>query len=147
MSSERIIRRYSAYFPGWAQAFGTHDKGGDEQRNLRWLFGEDQVGLILTHEVKRFLYPRFLGDRASHAPTLELTDGLLRIESAEIRFDESHGRPVEALLELVQGPGELHLYQTYHLIYPSGTRIITLSRRAPLPILYREISQVSLQLS
>lgn len=146
MTTERIIRRFSAYFRGWAQAFGTHEKGLEEERNLRWLFGENQVGLILTPEVKRFLYPRFLGSRSGGAPSLELSDGLLRIDSTEVRYDDSHRRSVEALIDLVRGPGDLYLFQTYHLIYPSGTRILTLSRRAPMTILYREMSPVPLRL-
>lgn len=147
MTSERTIRRYAAYIEGWAQAFGSHEKGADEKRGLRWLFGEDQVGLILTPEIKRFLSPRFLGDDTSHVPALELTDGLLRIDSTDLRYDDSHGRPVEAIMAMLHGPEDLHLYQTYHLIYPSGTRIITLSHRAPLPILYKEISPLAAALS
>lgn len=146
MTSERTIRRYAAYIEGWAQAFGSHEKGMNEKQALRWLFGEGQVGLILTPEVKRILTPRFLGDDVSLAPALELTDGLLRIDSTDLRYDDSHRRPVEAIMEMLLSPEDLHLYQTYHLIYPSGTRIITLSRRAPLPILYKEISPLQVQL-
>ena len=40
----------------------------------------------------------------------------------------------------------MHLYQTYHLIYPSGTRILTLSARAPLGILYRELPPLKLRI-
>ena len=146
MRSERTIRRYSAYIEGWAQAFGSHKKGGDEKQSLRWLFGEEQIGLILTAKVKRALGARFLGDDASHAPALELADGLLRIDATELRYDDSDDLPIEAIMALLRAPEDLHLYQTYHLIYPSGTRIITLSRRAPLTILYREISPARLQL-
>jgi hypothetical protein len=49
-------------------------------------------------------------------------------------------------MELVASEGDLHLSQTYHLIYPSGTRILTLSRKAPLPLVYREIAPLLLQL-
>lgn len=146
MTRERTVRRYAAYIEGWAQAFGSHEKAIDEQRDLRWLFGEEQVGLILTPEVKRFLSPQCLGDDTSRVPTLELSDGLLRIDSMELHYEASLGRPVETMREMLLGPDELYLYQTYHLIYPSGTRIATLSRRAPLPILYKEIAPLRLQM-
>jgi hypothetical protein len=39
------------------------------------------------------------------------------------------------------------MYLTYHLIYPPGTRIITLSRKAPLPLLYKEMAPLPLIVS
>jgi hypothetical protein len=34
----------------------------------------------------------------------------------------------------------VHMFLSYHLIYPPGTRIITVSRRSPLPLLYKEMA-------
>jgi len=145
MPSERNIHRYSAYFRGWATAFGSHDKGGDEAHGLQWLFGEGQIGLVLTPEVKRFLYPRFLGGRGEDTPELELGRGSLRINETVLGFGDENRRAYDVTIGLLSGGGELHLYQTYHLFYPSGTRILTLSCHPPLPLIYREIPQVTVR--
>jgi hypothetical protein len=140
MPSERNIRRYTAFFRGWATAFGAHEKEADEERGLIWLFGDGQVGLILTPAVKRFLYPLFLGRSRDDAPLVRLDSELLRINDVEIPFGEKDKRAFDSMQELMRASGDLHLYQTYHLVYPGGTRILTLSRRSPLPLVYREIA-------
>ena len=145
MASERKIRRYAAYFHGWATAFGNHDKHFDKGRDLLWLLGEDQIGLILTPGVKAFLGPLFLKNREAGPPDVELGPGILRIAVATVRF-EGNGRPeLDALMSLLQSAGDLHLLQTYHLVYPSGTRILTLSRQSPLMLIYREIEPLTLR--
>ena len=55
-------------------------------------------------------------------------------------------RVVAFAAEILADPRDLHLYQTYHLIYPSGTRILTLSRRAPLALIYRELTPLRLDI-
>ena len=147
MASERKIRRYSAYFHGWATAFGNHDKHLDEKRDLLWLLGQDQVGLVLTPSVKSLLSPFFLDDPEKHPPQVELGPGYLHIADLEISFGEEVRRELDALMGLLEGGGHLHLLQTYHLVYPSGTRILTLTRQAPLPLVYREIEPLSLRLT
>jgi hypothetical protein len=146
MASERSVRRYSAYFRGWATTFGSHDKADDRERGLVWLFGDQQLGLILTPRVKRFLYPLFLGRCRPEAPDVELRDGLLRIQAAKLPFDERDRRAFQAVMDLAGGGGDLHLFQTYHLVYPTGTRILTLSRRQPLALVYREIPPLRVRL-
>lgn len=146
MSSKRKVRRYSAFFRGWATAFGSHEKDANEERGLIWLFGEEQVGLILTPDVKRFLYPLFLGRSRDDVPSVKLGSGLLRIEDVDLACGEGDRRAFEAMMALIQAEGDVHLLQTYHLVYPSGTRILTLSRRAPLPIVYREIVPLVVEL-
>jgi hypothetical protein len=145
MPSERTIHRYSAYFRGWATAFGSHDKGSDEEHGLQWLYGEGQIGLVLTPEVKRFLYPRFLGSRGEDTPELELGRGSLRINDAVVGFGDENRRAYDVTIGLLSGGGELHLFQTYHLFYPSGTRILTLSCHPPLPLIYREIPPITVR--
>jgi hypothetical protein len=147
MPSERKIRRYSAYFRGWATAFGAHEKAFDEARGMRWLFAEGQVGLILTPAVKRLLYPLFLGRRGEDAPTAVLGPGILQIADLEIPFGDEDRRAFAEVMKVLRPPGDIHLYQTYHLFYPSGTRILTLSRRAPLLLVYREIAPLSVVLN
>ena len=146
MPSERKIRRYAAYFHRWATAFGNHDKQVDEERDLSWLFGEDQIGLILTPAVEAFLRPLFLTDPGATLPGVDLGPESLRIGDAGIRFREKNQRAVDAVMGLLTSTGDLYLLQTYHLVYPSGTRILTLSRQAPLPLIYREIQPLTLHL-
>lgn len=147
MPTERRVRRYTAYFPGWATAFGAHEKDAEDPRGLIWLYGEGQIGLLLNNELKEFLYPLFLGNSHAEAPTLALSEGWLRIQEVELAIGGGDRRPHAALMALLEGDAELHLSQTYHLVYPSGTRILTLGRKAPLPLVYREIAPLLLQLS
>jgi hypothetical protein len=146
MASERKIRRYAAYFQGWATAFGNHEKLFDEKRDLLWLLGEDQIGLILTPKVKGFLRPLFLGDNDAVPPEVELGPGVIQIADAEVGFGEEDRRVFDAITDLLDESADLHLLQTYHLVYPSGTRILTLSQRVPLPLVYREIQPLQLRL-
>ena len=139
MATERKIRRYAAYFHGWATAFGNHEKHFDEGRDLSWLFGKDQIGLILTPGVKAFLEPLFLANHGATPPQVALSPGILQIADAEVRFGEEERREIDAVMGLLKGSGDLHLLQTYHLVYPSGTRILTLTRQSPLALVYREI--------
>lgn len=146
MPTECNVHRYTAYFRGWATAFGSHEKEIDEERALVWLFGEDQVGLILSPTVKRFLYPLLLGKGKSE-PIVSLTEGRLRIQDTEIALADKDQRPYEAVMGLVCQGGDPHLFQSYHLVYPSGTRILTLARKAPLGLIYSEIRPLILKLS
>ena len=146
MPSERKVRRYTAYFRGWATAFGAHEKEPDEEHGLVWLFGEEQVGLILTPALKRFLYPRLLGKDHPQVPIIALESGQLRIEDTKLSFGGGDHRAFDAAVGLMRRAGDLHLYQTYHLVYSSGTRILTLSRRPPLPLVYHEILPLTVEL-
>ena len=146
MPTERKVRRYTAFFPGWATAFGAHDQDASDPRGLVWLHGENQLGLILSPEIKHFLYPLFLGNSHEEAPEVVLGARTLRIEGVDLNLGEGDSRPFTTLMELLASEGDLHLSQTYHLIYPSGIRILTLSRKAPLPLVYREIAPLLLQL-
>lgn len=146
MTQERLIRRYSAYFEGWAQAFGNHRGTLDEQRPLNWLFGEgtDQIGLILTPSL---LMEPFAEVLDTHTPPLSLSLGPEHIGLGEARLpmdslDQEAARLIRWLLE---APSDLHLYQTYHLFYPQGTRILTFSRRAPLTIIYKEMDPIQVR--
>ena len=148
MPTERRVRRYTAFFPGWATAFGMHDKDEEDPRGLIWLYGEGQLGLLLNPELKEFLYPLFLGNSHEEAPFVALSksEGMLRIQEVELAIGDDNPRPFAALMELLGENNDLHLFQSYHLVYPSGTRILTLGRKAPLPLVYREIAPLLLQL-
>lgn len=140
MPNERSIRRYAAYFQGWAQAFGNHRGGVDEKRPLNWLFGEDedQVGLILTPRLRRLLYREVLAHHETET-RLILADDRLGLGKLAVPTSYRDEQAVKTLRWMMDAPGDLHLYQTYHLFYPHGTRILTLGRKPPLPIIYKEI--------
>jgi len=146
MPTERRVRRYTAFFPGWATAFGAHEKDAEDPRGLIWLYGEGQLGLLLNTELKEFLYPLFLGHSHEEAPIVALGNHTLRIQGVELAIGTAYRRPFDALTDLLGHEGDLHLSQTYHLVYPSGTRILTLGCKAPLPLVYREIAPLRLQL-
>jgi hypothetical protein len=142
----RTIRRYSAYFRNWAQAFGNHDKLGDEGARFRWLIGDGQVGLILTPEIRRVLYPRLLGRHGEAPPRVQVGRTRMVLDELTITFGDAHRPAIDAVMDLFATDGELHLSQTYHLIYPGGTRILTLGRHAPMPLIYREIEPLGVDL-
>jgi hypothetical protein len=114
---------------------------------MRWLIGDDQVGLILEPDLKRLLYPLFLYRPGLAAPTVLLRPESIEVGAVQIPLAVAAPTPLPQVLALVTGVPELHLYQTYHLIYPSGTRILTLSARAPLPIVYRELAPIRLRIA
>lgn len=146
MPIDRLIRRYTAFFEGWAQAFGNHRGGFDEARPLNWLLGVDvdQIGLILTPEIKGELFQRVT---AGEVDRIGVTLGPHRFGIGDTTIDvgPSEEEAVRLLRWLLDAPGDLHLYQTYHLFYPAGTRIVTLSRVPPLAIIYRAIDPILVQ--
>jgi hypothetical protein len=146
MRAEHLIRRYTAYFRGWAQAFGEHRKVGDPSGGSRWLVGEGQVGLILEPAYKRLLYPLFLHRPDRSAPEVILRTDALDVGETRVPLAVRPPAPIPEIMSLLGGDQDLHLYQTYHLIYPAGTRILTLSTRAPLGILYRELTPLRLRM-
>ncbi len=136
---EKTIRRYSAYFPRWCQAFGDHqpDAGG-EGRAVEWLIGGDSVGVIVLPEVRYLLLHALLGVRQ---PLLELWPRYLRLNGRDYAEPSVIGHAgYVALLELLREVPEAYMFLTYHLIYPPGTRIITVSSKPPLPLLYKEMA-------
>ena len=148
MPKKRSIRRYTAYFKGWAQAFGNHRGSFDETRTLNWLFGEDddQVGLILTSRLRRILYREMLAHHETET-TLILDQDRVGIGERSIPTNYRDEEAIRALRWLLDARGDLHLYQTYHLFYPPKMRILTLSRKAPLPIIYKEFDPLKVRLA
>ena len=136
---ERAVKRYAAYFRGWCQAFGEHEAEAADDDAISWLVAERQVGIILPRPVTRALYREALrGQRAP--PLLTISSRYLQVGAFHYPFRkplETHIR--DALWDILLTSHDLHLYLTYHFMYPSGTRIITLSRDKPLHIIYKEI--------
>lgn len=136
---ERTIRRYSAYFRGWCQAFGEHEESYDEAHDVNWLHARDQVGLILSERVRRLAYTELLGEK-NVATTLRLSETQVEIGESSYPLERQKDiAGMHALIALLRRDEPSHLYLTYHLLYPQGTRIVTFSKKAPLPIIYKEM--------
>jgi hypothetical protein len=147
MPLERTVRRYTAYLRGWCQAFGEHDTIVPPAEGISCLFGDRQIGFILSRELTRKLYHEVLGGHLS-SPVLEMDAHCLRIGGFCQALPETwEQRGLPLLSQLMQGEKDVHLYLTYHLTYPSGTRIITFSQRKPLPIIYKEITPMEVRLT
>ena len=143
MELKRRVRRYTAYFRGWSQAFGEHDPSFAEDCEVSWLLAPDQVGLILPDEVRKVFYLELLGKKT--------TIKTLRVSQTQVEFGRSsypleERRDIEgvgALMTLLRREEPTHLYLTYHLLYPQGTRIVTFSKKTPLPIIYKEMQPLT----
>ncbi len=143
---EKIVHRYSAHFPRWCQALGDHvpDPGG-EARAVEWLVAVDCVGVIVLPEIRHLLTHGLLGAKT---PELEFCARSPRLNQrgyAEVTVIAHPG--YAALRELLLGVHEAPMFLTYHLIYPPGTRIITVSRKPPLPLLYKEMAPLPISVS
>ena len=135
----KIIRRYSAFIPRWCQAFGDHtpDPHG-EAHAVEWLIGENCVGVILLPEIRHRLMHQLLG---KSEPRIEVSATAVTLNDHTFVERSVLGHQgFGALRQLLRERTETHMFLTYHLIYPPGTRIITLSGQAPMPLLYREMA-------
>jgi hypothetical protein len=147
MPLERTVRCYTAYFRGWCQAFGEYDVVTPPDESVSWLFGENQIGLILSGELTRKLYREVLGKQRSR-PLLDINAERVRVGGFRQALpDIWQEQGLTAFTRLMQAECDLHLYLTYHLTYPSGTRILTFSEHKPLPIIYKEIRPMAIRLT
>jgi len=145
MALDRTVKRYTGYFRGWCRTFGEHDAVYSEASDLHWLIAEDQIGLILNEKLRRILFHSLLGKRRK-SPTLVISASDIRIGSSRFRFTGPYDQlPLQGLRRLVTENETLHIYLTYHLTYRSGTRIITLSRKPPLMLLYKEMAPMHIR--
>ncbi len=146
MSFERELKRYAAYFRGWCQAFGEYEEEFAEENGITWLLGKDQVGIILPDRTRKGIYREVLGKKAK---TSRISVSKTRFQLDQIGFgvsgDEVQNYMYNLLREFKHSP-VLHLYLTYHLTYPSGTRFVTLSKKAPLRIIYKEIEPMTIHI-
>lgn len=136
---DKTLLRYAPYVPVWRQAFGEHraDPRGEGQP-LEWLVGTDAVGAIVAPGARAAPFARLLDLRP---PELELGPAALRLDGVTLDDEAIVGQPgYAALCELLLDAGPTHMFESAHLIYPAGTRIITFSRRAPLRMLYRRLA-------
>lgn len=146
MSPQRKVQRYAAYFEGWCQAFGEHENLSREKNAINWLLAENQVGFILPEKLTKALYRDVLG-RHRESPTLAISQDCVLVGKFHYTLSATGDqRGIDALRQILENPDDLHLYLTYHFFYPSGTRIITLSRKQPLGIIYKQISPMHIKL-
>lgn len=145
MSFERDLRRYSAYFRGWCQAFGEYDGEFKEENGTTWLLGTEQIGLILPERMRRKVYKDVLAKKA-RSSLLTVSNSYFQLDDARfsVSGNENHER-MEALVRAFKDSEALHLYLTYHLLYPSA-RFVTLSKNAPLRIIYKEIEPMRMRI-
>jgi hypothetical protein len=146
MAHEHQIRRYSAYLKGWCQAFGEHEGLFADDDSIGWLFGEEQIGLILPQGLNKKLYREVLGKKRK-SPVLTLRPDCV----CAGQFHQGFSSPTDMsglskLHKLLNTNTGIHLFLSYHIMYQRGTRIITFSRTPPWPLIYKEIDPMQLQL-
>lgn len=143
MIKEVLIKRYSAYYKGWCLAFGEHAVNLDEERDVYWISAEDRFGLALTPKLQRTLNLALLG-RHEKTPELLLDNDRIRVADTNLYYlNDAYDRDgMGQLKEFLNCKDELYLFLTNHFCYPSGTRIITLSREKPTILLYKEMQPV-----
>lgn len=147
MSSHRKVQRYAAYFKGWCQAFGEHENLSREESEIDWLSAENQVGFVLPMELTKALHREVLG-RQRESPTLIISQDYVRVGEFHYTLSATGDkRGIDVLRQILENPGDLHLYLTYHFLYQSGTRIITLSHKQPLAIIYKQINPMYIKLT
>lgn len=146
MTEQRTIRRYTAYFRGWAVAFGEHEAMDDPTHGLQWLLGAHEVGIILTPSLRRTLL-RALLPKDQPTPKIRITASGFQVGGHWFLLSALAPAIAESILGLFRNADDLHLYLTYHLWYPPGTRILTLSKTKPLILIYKEIEPFLAEMS
>lgn len=145
MMPEYELNRYAAYFKGWCQAFGEHESVPGEEDGVSWLFADKQVGLILPRQLGRQLFREVLGKR--EVPTLTVDREGFRVGNFVYTFAGAPDRSALGAMRNIIEKGDVpHLFLTSHFMYGPGTRIITLSGKKPLSIIYKEIGPMYVNL-
>ena len=142
---ERELKRYSAYFRGWCQAFGEHESLSDHDNDIHWLITEKQAGFVLPRPMIKQMYREVLLHETA-PPLLFKPDG---VAVGNFRFSltrEFEGRILDAIESILGNGREFHVFLTSHLLYGTNARIITLSARKPLGIIYKQIGTIELRL-
>jgi hypothetical protein len=141
----RELTRYSAYFKGWCQSFGEHESIYSEDEAIAWLFTEDQVGFTLPRQIIKPLYREVLLHH--RPPGLKFDTSSLIVGSLHVPLSSGNElKSLDAVERILHSGEQFHCFLTSHLMYGSGVRIMTLSRRRPLPIIYKEIGSMRISL-
>ena len=142
---EQEVKRYAAYFRGWCQAFGEHESLADHDREVFWLVTEQAAGFVLPRDYQRQLYREVLLHRT--APPLTFHSD--RVEVGGFQLDlarQYETRILESIDGLLSSDRGLHVYLTSHFMYGTNARIITLSVKKPVLIIYKEIGTLRIRL-
>ena len=142
---ERDVKRYAAYFKGWCQTFGEHESLADHDNEIYWLLSGKQAGFVLPPDHLRQL------DRAvllhKDAPTLTFQRYMLQVGDFSFSLTPKHeDRIRETIHDILSTDAGLHVYVTSHFMYGTNARIITLSAKKPLSIIYKEIGHIPILL-
>ena len=141
---ERNLIRYAAYFRGWCQAFGEHESLYRDDSGISWLTAAGQVGLVLPKALIRPLYREVL--LHEQAPVVCFHHDSVDIGSLDIPIGTRYQRrALAALAEVLAHGKSVHVYLTSHLLYGEGSRIITISNKKPLAIIYKEIGHIRIR--
>ncbi len=147
MANQYTIQRYAAYFKGWCQAFGEHEAHITEDESITWLYGNNQIGLILPTALSKQLQREVLKPKNHQHPHLTLSQDCVCIGDFHHNFSDPHDLAgLGKLIEILRNGKALHLYLTYHFMYQRGTRIITFSTEQPWPLIYKSIDPLQIQL-
>ena len=142
---DRVVKRYAAYFKGWCQTFGEHESLADHGREIYWLVTGEQAGFVLPSSYLRQLNKEVL----LHDEAPPLTFGDHQVEVGGFRFDltpEYEQQIRNSVSSLLASGCDLHVFLTSHFMYGTHARIITLSARKPLSIIYKEIGGITIRL-
>ena len=146
MTDEYELQRFSAYFRGWCQAFGEHKSLPGGTNGISWLLSENQVGFILPQYMTKPIYREVL--RTIEAPTLVLSDNSVQIGKLQYELAEFSDHPaMAAIKDVLESDTETHLFLTSHFMYGPGAKIITLSNKRPLSIIYKEIGRMRIRVN
>jgi len=142
---EREVKRYAAYFRGWCQAFGEHESLADHDREVFWLVTDQAAGFVLPANYQRRLYREVLLHRT--APPLTFHSDRVEVGEFQLALARQYEtRILESIDRLLASNRSLHVYLTSHLMYGTSARIITLSTKKPLLIIYKEIGTLRIGL-
>ena len=142
---ERDLKRYAAYFRGWCQAFGEHESIYEDPSGINWLTAENQVGLVLPGPLVKALYREVL--MRDQAPTLTFKRKGVEVGSLVIPIGKKYQKQaLAAMSQILETGDEVHVFVTSHLLYGSGSKIITFSNKKPLAIIYKEIGTMCIRL-
>ena len=145
MTSEYEIKRYAAYYKGWCQTFGEHESVISDDGGISWRVSEQQIGFISPQQLTRSLLLEVL--RKHKTPTLTIGHHSVHIGKIDYGFSRaSDESALEAVSKLLEGGGDTHLFLTSHFMYGMGTRILTLSHKKPVAIIYKEIGAMRIRL-
>lgn len=146
MTHTHQMQRYAAYLKDWCQAFGEHEGLFGKDESISWLFAGEQIGLILPKGLNKKLHREVLGKKR-HTPILTIRPDCVCVGKFHYNFSSSTDMTgLSKLIKLLNTTENVHLYLTYHFMYPRGTRIITFSSNPPWGLIYKEIDPMQIQL-